>query len=141
MKVIDKRSLKFIFYTSLFLLIIRLWLLFFFTFFKDTGLAKETLADSFHHYYIGILLVIVAFGLKEWLKKYYFFVLAFGLALIIDEYTLIVGALHIKLPYIYLSQIDNVITLVLAAGSLVASWVALKQLSSSKGSPVKMSSD
>lgn len=115
-------------YTLIFLFILRLWLLFFFFVLKNNPLAVYTLHDSFHHYYIGLSLLVVSLLLKKWLKKYFVFILAISIALVIDEYTLWLDVIGVKLPYIYLSSIDNIVTF----GFCLIGLLVLKLSSSQK---------
>jgi hypothetical protein len=98
---------KFIFWTSVFIIGVRAWILLFFGLFGDTEFAAYFMEDGLHHYHIGFVLILIAIFLRKYLGNKAMYVIAFGLALIIDEYRIMFHDVGIYLPYQYASAIDS----------------------------------
>lgn len=82
---------------------------------------------GYHHYQLGILVVLVSFIVNKFLPKLRLWAniaLGFGLALFFDQYIYVLSIVGINLPFGYRSTIDY---LVVATGSvmLILCWVLL----------------
>ncbi|OGD85335.1 hypothetical protein A2164_04560 [Candidatus Curtissbacteria bacterium RBG_13_35_7] len=67
---------------------------------------------GFHHYQLGILLVLISVILKKFSKKYLpvpDYIFAFGSALFVDQYTYVLSLIGLRLPFVYRSVTDYII--------------------------------
>ena len=88
------------------------------TILKDSQLINNINNNKigFHHYQLGLVMLIIAVLIGKFLKTYrgYFNILVgFALALVIDQYTYILSALGIALPFNYRSVEDYLVELIL----------------------------
>lgn len=103
-----KKLYTFIIYTLIFSILIRIIVLSFFLIAGGSSIANSILYDPLHHYQYGIIIVVFALIFRRLLKNKFLIVLALGTSLILEEYTILLNDLNIKLPYFYLSSVDNI---------------------------------
>lgn len=109
--------------TAGFLLFIRLWVFLFYALFGETKFATDIVNDFFHHYFLGIGLLAIVLFFRNKFGKYFSYIIAVSIALIIDEYTLILRDIGINLPYTYTSAVDHVSILLISALALAVSVI------------------
>ena len=87
-------------------------------------MGQALLYDQFHHYFIGLLIIGLSLLSRVWLKSRFVVVLAFGLALFLEEYPIWLSDLDLGLPkpYFYLTFPDNLITVSLG---LLGTFISL----------------
>jgi hypothetical protein len=117
-----------VFRVSLFVLLVRSVILATYPWLGDNPLRYDFLADRFHHYQAGLAFILV--GLVLYWKRRVDWATFFALpmALILEEYPIIVGDLGLPTPYPYLSTRDNAIIYSLAIGGVLAAYRAKKSL-------------
>src|SRR3989344_8343407 len=109
-------------YSLIFLVLIRLWILIPLTiFFANSELVTLLVRDKYHHYQFGLILLLFTFLLKKRVKRYFFYLSGLAIALVIDEYSILLKDLGLSLSYDYLSLTDNV-TLIFLVVVLFATW-------------------
>lgn len=118
---------KVIFLIVALLLGIRLWVFLFYAVFGETKFATDIVNDFFHHYFLGIAIFPLALALRDKLGKFFIYLLSFSLALVIDEYTLILKDLGLNLPYTYTSGIDHLSILIFSGIFLTITKFALTE--------------
>ncbi len=112
------------------LILIRVWIeVITTTVLKDSQLIDEINNNKigFHHYQFGLVALIIVVVFRKFLKNYlnYLSILeGIALALIIDQYTYILSALGIHLPFDYRSQKDYLVEIVLIL-LFISSWFFL----------------
>jgi hypothetical protein len=98
-----------IFTASIFVILVRTLMIFIFPLLLENALSYNLVSDNVHHYHIGLVLILLGIGLYKKLQRHFLIYLAFCLALIIEEYLVIVYELGVRTPYIYLSFTDNLV--------------------------------
>mgnify|MGYP001581582017 CR=1 FL=1 len=91
-----------------FIIVIRLWVFLFYALFGLTKFAIDIVNDSFHHYFLGLGLLAIVLLFKNKLGKLFIYLSAFSIALVVDEYTLILKDIGFNLPYLYTSATDHI---------------------------------
>lgn len=80
---------------------------------------------GYHHYQLGVVVTIFALLALNFMPKWQnqaYLTLGFGLALFFDQYTYVLSAFGINLPFGYRSRVDYLIVAILLM-LLVAAWL------------------
>ncbi|MBI3443487.1 hypothetical protein HY008_02355 [Candidatus Woesebacteria bacterium] len=118
---------RFILLLAVFLFVIRVSVLLFFSVFGNSSLGAYLVHDSLHHYQIGIVLIILSLILRFLLKKGFSWLLPFGLALIIDEHAVFLKDIGLNWPYVYTTPRDTIIVSLLGILLMLFQFLSAKQ--------------
>jgi hypothetical protein len=111
---------------SIFVMLVRTLMIFLFPLLLENPLSHGFVSDNVHHYHIGLILILLGIVLYKKLKRHLLTYLAFCIALILEEYLVIVYELGVRTPYVYLSFTDNLIVYASATGGALLAYVAKK---------------
>lgn len=116
-----------------FLVVIRFWIeIVTTTLFKDSNLIYTINSNSwFHHYQIGVLVIIVSLIWKKLSSRYLIVsdsLLAFGMALFVDQYTFVLGFMGLSLPFGYRSLPDYLVLGFIASFLMIFSLLKLNRV-------------
>jgi len=94
----------------------------------DSALGYAWVSDRIHHFHLGLLVLLAGYGVYRKQRSLFLVFLAFGLALIFEEYLVIIYELGISVPYNYLSRTDNVVVYGISGiGVLLALFEKMKR--------------
>ena len=87
------------------LTITRLWSIsLFYLFGNDSEFTNRIINDSFHHYQVGILLIITSYLLRKMFRPEIMY--AIGLGIFLEEWPVFFNDLGLKTNYLYHSKVD-----------------------------------
>ncbi len=113
----------FVLETALFVILIRTTLIVLFPLLFASPLGYVLLSDNIHHYHAGMALIILSIAFRGRLKRHFLTCIAFCLALLLEEYLVIVYELGVPVPYTYLSFQDNLVVYSLAIFCALSAFV------------------
>jgi len=117
-----------VFRVSLFVMLVRSVILATYPWLGNNPLRYDFLADRFHHYQAGLAFILVGIVLYWKRKVNWATFFALPMALVLEEYPIILGDLGLPTAYPYLSTRDNAIVYSLAVGGVLAAYGAKKAL-------------
>jgi len=97
----------FLIQTAAFILAVRTIMLVAYPWLLNHSISYALISDRFHHYHVGLALLLAGVIFHRQLKAHLPLLLAFSLALVLEEYLVILYQLGVQIPYNYLSPSDN----------------------------------
>lgn len=88
----------------------------------ENELGYNFLSDRLHHYQAGLVLILVGVVLHRKLRQRFVTYLAVCIALVLEEYVVIVDDFGLRPPYRYLSALDNLIVYSLAVVAALVTY-------------------
>ncbi len=117
-----------ILWTALFVMGIRTVMIVVYPLLLSSASGYALISDDIHHFHIGLVFILSGFVAYKKLKVIFPIFLALSLALILEEYLVIIYEMGIAVPYNYLSFTDNmVVYLSSGAGILLAILLKLSE--------------
>lgn len=87
------------------ILLTRIWAISFFYFFgENSQVAQNIVNDPFHHYHLGLILIVLAFLLRKHNKAK--FLAAIGLGIFLEEWAVFLKDFGLNTNHLYLTKID-----------------------------------
>lgn len=113
----------FILATALSMILIRTTLVVLFPLLLSSSIGYTLLSDNIHHYHVGMALILLSIVFRQRLKGHFLTFVAFCLALLLEEYLVIIYELGVSVPYTYLSFQDNLVVYSLAVSCILLAFV------------------